>query len=155
MMTISVETCSAPVIWKIIWKLKNLNIKILTQVCMWDSEQEVTITESLNNLVVKFYILLSLLYSYYNVMILFLLPLGLIGPCSLRSWLVPWSPGTWFNAVFNHCRLVWLIQTHMPDLYLTPHFSGSICLPVYTFPHSHEMLQVSETFSPKSSFYWS
>jgi hypothetical protein len=38
--SISVETCSAPVMWEIIWNSENINFNILTQVYTWDGEQE-------------------------------------------------------------------------------------------------------------------
>jgi hypothetical protein len=38
MKTMSVETCSAPVMWKIILNLKNINFKILAQVYMCDGD---------------------------------------------------------------------------------------------------------------------
>jgi hypothetical protein len=38
MMTMSLQTSTAPVMWKIILKLEQANFKILTQVRMWDGE---------------------------------------------------------------------------------------------------------------------
>jgi hypothetical protein len=94
------------------------------------------------------------LYCLHVILFPFLL--SQVSPCSLMFWLVLRSCRTWSGGLIQCCVLslqISLDYTNTDVIHvLCTMFNWLTCLSYHTFPHSHGILQTSETFSPKSSF---